>query len=126
MTLCEALKKIQANPNQFTDGSDFYTSEITQEQDVLNNLGIPYTVDGVDLQYFLVMYNMTESTDRVTGLAAGIFVSYYVLIGSAVSANTLDGYIDDTAADMRGWQAGYDAGVVGLDNYIEQVCDDDC
>ena len=125
---CEALRIIQRTPNSFTDGSDLYISEITKETDLLESLDIPLNVEGIDLQYFLLMYNMTASSDRITGAAAISAVTYYSLIGSGFTSyfNSLnfEYYLDDVASDARGNLLGYEAGLKGLGKFIEEKCDE--
>lgn len=127
-SFCEALQKIRCTPNSFTDGSDLYVNEIGQETAFLESLDIPINVDNVDLQYFLLLYNMTDSSDRLTGAAATIGVIDYSLIFSAITSYrdnlSLDIYLDDVAQDIRGILLGYEAGLIGLDTFAKERCDE--
>ena len=129
ITFCEALTKIRDNPNKFTDGSDLYTGEIGEEQDVLQDLGLPFTTsDGFDLQYFLVQFKFSNSVDPLTAYFGMSAVEWYIVFGSARSAYTRSsgfyGFLNDVAADSRGNKDGHDAARSGLDQYISDHCGD--
>ncbi len=130
-SVCSALRKIASHKNsKWLDGSDLYSNDITTEIDFLKDeVGVPRYIDGVDLAYTLVVYKYAQSWggglgDDIGGLAALIFFSVYIPMGSGFSADSWKSWWYDVKQNSKGALLGNEMSVVydDIDAYIDANC----
>lgn len=129
VSFCEALKLFIKNPSIWTvpNPPAFYSDEIGKEQDYLRRLGIKFTtIEGVDLQYFLVQYRYRRTVDAFTGFLAWGAMNGYIIIFSGISAinskASFSGYWRDVKSDISGNIGGHVAGILTLESYTQLLC----
>lgn len=147
VSVCEAVEIMLHCPNQYntyTDGSMFWPSEVAKEMDFLEDAGLDHLPPGrlrrsynadyngnvVDLQYFLIAYNIADAYTTVPGAfgAAGLDVVSWIkglLDGVRNKGNPSD-LLADTVADMNGTALGFQAARMGLERFLNEYCKGQC